>query len=53
MVYTDMPIPTEDNQKTSKKDEYINGEKVTDEFYRVLNYLDNSYIKKTCTDIAL
>lgn len=34
-------------------DKKVNNEKVTDEFYKVLNYLDNSYIKKTCTDIAL
>lgn len=28
-------------------------EKVTGEFHKVLNFLDNSYIKKTCMDIAL
>ena len=34
-------------------DEGIEETKVIKEFSRVLNYLDNSYIKKLCTDIAL
>jgi hypothetical protein len=34
-------------------DEHIGEEKVVKEFVRILNYLDNSYVKKTCGDIAL
>ena len=34
-------------------DQKINTKEVVKEFYRVLNYLDNSNIKKTCNDIAL
>ena len=34
-------------------DEGIEETKVIKEFSRILNYLDNSYIKKLCTDIAL
>jgi hypothetical protein len=30
-----------------------NKEKIVKEYKKVLNYLDNSYIKKTCMDIAL
>lgn len=31
----------------------VKEEQVTKEFSKILNYLDNSYIKKTCGDIAL
>ena len=34
-------------------DENIKEEKIVGDFHKVLNYLDNSYIKKICTDIAL
>jgi hypothetical protein len=34
-------------------DEKVKSEKIVAEFNKVLNYLDNSYIKKTCSDIAL
>ena len=34
-------------------DEKVKSEKIVTEFNKVLNYLDNSYIKKTCSDIAL
>lgn len=34
-------------------DEKMKTEKIISEFSKVLNYLDNSYIKKTCGDIAL
>lgn len=34
-------------------DNKIKPEKIVTEFSQVLNYLDNSYIKKTCSDIAL
>ena len=34
-------------------DESIKAEKIVGDFNRVLNYLDNSYIKKNCGDIAL
>jgi hypothetical protein len=34
-------------------DDKLEEEKVVKEFVRILNYLDNSYIKKTCGDIAL
>ena len=33
-------------------DETISEEKLITEFHRILNYLDNSYIKKLCGDIA-
>jgi hypothetical protein len=33
-------------------DESVNETKLTSEFNRILNYLDNSYIKKLCGDIA-
>ena len=31
----------------------VKEEKIVGEFHKVLNFLDNSYIKKTCMDIAL
>ena len=34
-------------------DDKIDAEKVYKEFKKVLNFLDNSYIRKTCMDIAL
>jgi hypothetical protein len=34
-------------------DENAKEDKVLKEFVRILNYLDNSYIKKLCNDIAL
>ena len=34
-------------------DETVKEEKVVGEFTKILNYLDNSYIKKVCSDIAL
>lgn len=34
-------------------DESIKEEKIVAEFNKILNYLDNSYIKKVCGDIAL
>ena len=34
-------------------DEKVNEEKITADFARILNYLDNSHIKKICGDIAL
>lgn len=34
-------------------DETIKEDKIIKEFHRILNYLDNSYIKKLCGDIAL
>lgn len=34
-------------------DENVKEEKVIKDFTKILNYLDNSYIKKTCGDIAL
>lgn len=34
-------------------DDKLEEDKVVKEFIRILNYLDNSYIKKTCGDIAL
>lgn len=34
-------------------DENVNPEKLKKEFYKALNFLDNSYIRKTCMDIAL
>ena len=34
-------------------DEKIDSKKVTKEFYKALNFLDNSYIRQTCMDIAL
>lgn len=34
-------------------DNNIKEEKIVSEFIKILNYLDNSYIKKVCTDIAL
>jgi hypothetical protein len=34
-------------------DDKMKEEKVVEEFSRILNYLDNSYIKKICGDIAL
>ena len=34
-------------------DDKLEEDKVIKEFVRILNYLDNSYVKKTCGDIAL
>ena len=34
-------------------DETIKEEKIIGDFHKVLNYLDNSYVKKICGDIAL
>ena len=34
-------------------DENIKNEKILTEFYKILTYLDNSYVSKTCGDIAL
>ena len=34
-------------------DDKIKADKITKEFVKMLNYLDNSYIKKVCGDIAL
>lgn len=34
-------------------DEKLEEDKIVKEFVRILNYLDNSYVKKTCGDIAL
>ena len=34
-------------------DESIKEEKIVGDFHKVLNYLDNSYIKKVCGDMAL
>ena len=34
-------------------DEKVKEEKIVKDFNKILNYLDNSYIKKTCGDIAL
>ena len=34
-------------------DDKLEEDKVVKEFVRILNYLDNSYVKKTCGDIAL
>ena len=34
-------------------DETIKEEKIVGDFHKVLNYLDNSYVKKICGDIAL
>ena len=34
-------------------DENIKNEKILTEFYKILTYLDNSYVAKTCGDIAL
>ena len=34
-------------------DESVKSEKIVKDFVRILNYLDNSYIKKLCGDIAL
>ena len=34
-------------------DEAVKEEKVVKDFSKLLNYLDNSYIKKVCSDIAL
>ena len=34
-------------------DDSVKEEKVLKDFYRMLNYFDNSYIKKICGDIAL
>ena len=34
-------------------DQNVKEEKVVADFVKILNYLDNSYIKKTCADIAL
>ena len=34
-------------------DEQVKNEKVLMDFHKILTYLDNSYIAKTCTDIAL
>ena len=34
-------------------DEKVSEDKVTADFARILNYLDNSHIKKVCGDIAL
>ena len=33
--------------------EKIKEEKIVADFHKVLNYLDNSYIKKICGDMAL
>lgn len=35
------------------KDDKVKEEKVLTDFNKILNYLDNSYIQKTCGDIAL
>ena len=34
-------------------DESTKEQKIVEDFARILNYLDNSYVKKTCGDIAL
>ena len=34
-------------------DETVKEEKIIGDFHKVLNYLDNSYIKKMCSDMAL
>ena len=34
-------------------DESVKEEKIVGEFHKVLNYLDNSYVKKVCGDMAL
>lgn len=34
-------------------DDKVSEEKITKDFIKILNYLDNSYIKKICGDIAL
>jgi hypothetical protein len=34
-------------------DEKVKEEKIVGDFHKVLNYLDNSYIKKVCGDMAL
>jgi hypothetical protein len=34
-------------------DDKVKPEKLVDETHKLLNYLDNSYIKKNCADIAL
>jgi hypothetical protein len=34
-------------------DDNVKEEKLIGDFHRILNYLDNSYIKKLCGDIAL
>lgn len=34
-------------------DESTKTDKIVEDFARILNYLDNSYVKKTCGDIAL
>ena len=34
-------------------DDTVKEEKVLKDFYKMLNYFDNSYIKKICGDIAL
>ncbi len=34
-------------------DDKVDSKKVTKEFYKALNFLDNSYIRQTCMDIAL
>ena len=34
-------------------DESVKEEKIVGDFHKVLNYLDNSYVKKVCADMAL
>jgi hypothetical protein len=34
-------------------DESVKEEKIVGDFHKVLNYLDNSYVKKVCGDMAL
>lgn len=34
-------------------DEFVKEEKIVGDFHKVLNYLDNSYVKKVCADMAL
>jgi hypothetical protein len=34
-------------------DDKVDKEKIIKEFRKALSYLDNSYIRKTCMDIAL
>lgn len=34
-------------------DDKVDSKKITKEFYKALNFLDNSYIRQTCMDIAL
>ena len=34
-------------------DDSIKEDKIISDFIKVLNYLDNSYIKKVCSEIAL